>query len=106
VTVIDADGHVEESPAKFSFLARESYARRPLPLGFDRDTAYGDANAVWFIDGKTYLKLYGKGGVIFLTPTTDDLKLEAALFKAYNNFMADACNSSSGLRLSSRRFIS
>jgi len=53
VTVIDADGHVEESPAKFSFLARESYARRPLPLGFDRDTAYGDANAVWFIDGKT-----------------------------------------------------
>jgi len=140
VTIIDADGHVEESTAMFSSLEGEYHKRRPLPLGFDRDTVYGDANAVWLIDGKTYPKLSGKGGVIFLTPTimekakqkpfaipaqeltdvaarlrdldkmgiekqvvypslfltttTDDLKLEAALFKAYNNFMADACNQS------------
>lgn len=138
--VIDADGHVEESTAMFDFLEEEYRERRPLTLGFDRDTVYGDANAVWLIDGKTYPKLSGKGGVIFLTPTvmelakrkpiavpaqelndvqgrlrdldkmqiekqvvypslfltttTDDLKLEAALFRAYNSFMANACKQS------------
>ncbi len=138
--VIDADGHVEESAAMFDSLEGEYRKRRPLPLGFDRDTVYGDANAVWLIDGKTYPKLSGKGGVTFLTPTvmelakrkpiavaaqelndvearlrdldkmqiekqvvypslfltatTDDLKLEAALFRAYNSFMANACKQS------------
>lgn len=138
--VMDADGHVEESTEMFTSLEKEYYGRRPLALGFDRDTAYGDANAIWLIDGKIYPKLTGKGGVIFLTPTlmelakrksisipaqeltevdarlrdldkmgiekqvvypslfltttTDDLKLEAALFRAYNNFMADACHQS------------
>jgi predicted TIM-barrel fold metal-dependent hydrolase len=142
MTVIDADGHVEESPAMFNFLEKEYYARRPLALGFDRDTVYGPNNAVWFIDGKTYPKLVGKGGVRFVTPTimesarrkpvsipaqeltdvearlrdldragidrqvvyptlflattTDDIKLEAALFRAYNGFMADACSKSGG----------
>lgn len=142
MTVIDADAHVEESPAMFSLLEKEYYARRPLALGFDRDTVYGPHNAVWFIDGRVYPKLQGKGGVIFRTPTlmdsakqkpesipaqeltdvsarlrdldrvgidkqvvypslflaatTDDIKLEAALLRAYNSFMADACSKSGG----------
>jgi len=33
---------------------------------------------------------------MFLVTTTDDVKLEAALFRAYNNFMADACGQSGG----------
>ncbi len=140
--VIDADGHVEESGAMFSFLDKEHYARRPLPLGFDEDTVYGIENAIWLIDGKAYPKVVGKGGVRFATPTlmkraelkrvsipaqeltdvgarlqdldrmgierqvvyptlflattTDDLALEAALLRAYNNFMADACSKSGG----------
>ena len=142
MTVLDADGHVEESQAMFSFLAKDCYPRRPIPLGFAPDTIYGECNAVWLIDGKSYPKLTGKGGVRFVTPTlmerakkkpfsipaqeltdvqarlgdldragidkqvvyptlfltttTDDLKLEAALFRAYNDFMADACNKSGG----------
>ncbi len=67
--VIDADGHVEESTTMFGSIENEYYPRRPLALGFDRDTALGDRNAVWLIDGKAYPKLTGKGGVIFLTPT-------------------------------------
>lgn len=140
--VVDADGHVEESQAMFSCLEKEYYEKRPVPLGFDRDTVCGPFNAVWLIDGKIYPKIAGKGGFIFRTPTfmeaakqkpvpieaqemtdvkvrlrdldkagidkqvvyptlfiattTEDVKLEAALFRSYNNFMADACDKSEG----------
>ncbi len=140
MTVVDADGHVEEGLTMFSSLEAEYLGRRPLPLAFDRNTIYGDRNAVWLIDGKTYPKLSGKGGVTFLTPTvmesakrkpfsvpaqeltdvaarlkdldqmgidkqviypslfltttTDNLDLEAALFRTYNSFMAEACKQS------------
>jgi len=142
MTVIDADGHVEESPEMFSLLEKEYYGRRPLALGFDRDTVYGEYNAVWFINGKIYPKLTGKGGVRFVTPTimerakrkpvsvpaqeltdvearlrdldkvgidkqvvyptlfltttADDIELEAALLRAYNNFLAEASIKSHG----------
>jgi len=33
---------------------------------------------------------------LFLTTVADDVKLEAALMRAYNSFMADACSKSSG----------
>ena len=142
MSVIDADGHVEESTAMFGFLEREFYPRRPIPLSFDEDTVFGIENAVWLIDARAYPRVVGKGGVRFATPTlmkraqlkpisipaqeltdveariqdldrmgidkqvvyptlflattSDDLKLEAALFRAYNNFMADACSKSGG----------
>jgi len=70
--VIDADSHVEESQAMFGFLEKEFYDRRPLAIGFEKDTAYGSHNAVWLIDGETYPKLVGKGGTIFRTPTLMD----------------------------------
>lgn len=69
MTVIDADGHVEESLAIFNFLEKEYYPRRPLVLKFDTDTSYGINNAVWFIEGQTYPKMFGRNGVIFSTPT-------------------------------------
>ena len=52
MTVIDADGHVEESKAMFSLLEKEFYDRRPLALGFDQDTIYGPNNAVWFFSNR------------------------------------------------------
>jgi len=70
MNVIDADAHVEESEAIFKFLDKEVYARIPLALGLDTDTVYGKFNAVWLIDGQTYPKMYGRGGVIFATPTS------------------------------------
>jgi predicted TIM-barrel fold metal-dependent hydrolase len=140
--IIDADSHVEESPAMFNFLEKEFYQRRPLPVKLDPDTAYGDHNAVWLIEGETYPKLVGKGGTIFRTPTlmdsaklkretigaqemtdiearmkdmdrmgidtqivfptlfltttADDLRLEAALLRAYNNFLSDRCAAANG----------
>jgi predicted TIM-barrel fold metal-dependent hydrolase len=33
---------------------------------------------------------------VFLTPVTDEIRLEQALFHAYNRFMAEACSSSEG----------
>ncbi len=70
VKVIDADGHVEESVAMFKFLDKDYFERRPLALGLDTDTIYGRNNAIWLIDGQTYPKMFGRGGVIFSTPTS------------------------------------
>lgn len=140
--VVDSDGHVHESEAMFNLLDKKYYPRRPVALSFATDTVYGLRNAVWFIDGETYPKLAGKGGVIFQTPTvmelakrdtasveaqemtnvgarlkdldqfgidvqvvyptlfltttTEDVKLEAALLQSYNSFMAEACSKSGG----------
>jgi uncharacterized protein len=142
VAVIDADGHVEESSAMFAHLDPEFYPRRPLAVDVARDTAYGDWNAVWLIDGKTYPQIVGRGGsrfrtptsmdgartksvsipaqeltdvparlqdlarmridqqviypTMFLTTTADDVALEAALMRAYNSFLANACRQSGG----------
>jgi aminocarboxymuconate-semialdehyde decarboxylase len=142
VSVIDADGHVEESIAMFSRLEPEFQPRRPLALGFDKDTAYGRYNAVWLIDGQVYPRPVGRGGILlgtptlmerarmkpvsipaqeltdvearlrdldaagiakqvvyptlFLTTTTEDVKLEAALYRVYNDFMGEARERSGG----------
>lgn len=77
MTVIDADGHVEESLAIFNFLEKEYYPRRPLVLKFDTDTSYGINNAVWFIEGQTFPRMFGRNGVIFSTPTPKIAFLEA-----------------------------
>lgn len=89
--VIDADSHVEESSATFSFLEKEYYGRRPLAVTFDKDTAYGMHNAVWLIDGETYPKLVGKRGTIFRTPTLMDsskLKRESIPAQEINDVKA------------------
>src|SRR5437667_6826222 len=89
--VIDADSHVEESPAMFSFLDKEFYQRRPLPVGLDNDTAYGNYNAVWLIEGETYPTLVGKGGTIFRTPTLmDSAKLKRETIGAQEMTDVDA----------------
>ena len=72
MNIIDADGHVEESPTMFEFLDKEFYQLRPLPLGLSRDTVYGRFNAVWLIDGAVFPKITGKGAVPFGNPTLMD----------------------------------
>src|SRR5918996_2345215 len=140
--IIDADAHVEESPAMFDRLEKEYHSRRPLAVRFDEDTIFGKYNAVWLIDGETYPKLIGKGGTIFRTPTlmaaaklkretigaqemtdldarindmdrvkidiqvvfpslfltttTEDLRLEAALLRAYNTFLGECSAATKG----------
>lgn len=142
MTVIDADGHIEESAAMFELIEEPYYGRRPIAVNFDSNTALGGYNAVWLIDGKTYPNILGKGGSIFVTPTsmdrakakpysipaqeltdvsdrlrdldavgidqqvvyptlfltttTEDVKLEAALFRAYNSFLGEAHAASAG----------
>jgi predicted TIM-barrel fold metal-dependent hydrolase len=140
--IIDADAHVEESPAMFDRLEKEYHSRRPLAVRFDEDTVFGKYNAVWLIDGETYPKLIGKGGTIFRTPTlmaaaklkretigaqemtdlkarikdmdrvkidvqvvfpslfltttTEDVRLEAALLRAYNTFLGECSTATEG----------
>jgi predicted TIM-barrel fold metal-dependent hydrolase len=50
--VIDADAHVEESPACWQYLPERLRPRRPMPVTFPLDTDYGEWNAVWVIDNK------------------------------------------------------
>jgi uncharacterized protein len=50
--VLDADAHVEESPATWQFLDPALAARRPIPVTLPEDTSFGSFNAVWIIDNK------------------------------------------------------
>ena len=135
--IIDADAHVEECVESWNFLDKEFHKRRPLPVKIEEDTPYGVNNAFWFIDGRAYPKLAGRGLHTFATPPisayakskpysvgaqtltdlktrladmdrmridcqvvfptlflvtlADDVKLEAALCRSYNSWMADIC---------------
>jgi predicted TIM-barrel fold metal-dependent hydrolase len=127
----------------FNGIEKEFYARRPQALKLEENTAWGDWNAIWLIDGEVYPRIVGgRNGLIlgtptlmerahqkpvsipaqeltdvearlrdldaagiqqqvvfptlFLVSTTEDVGLEAALFRAYNNFMADAQTRSGG----------
>src|SRR3990167_8893422 len=73
MNVVDADSHVHESLAMFSLLEKEYHARRPVALSFATDTVYGTRNGIWLIDGDTYPRLAGKGGVVFQTPTVMEM---------------------------------
>jgi len=50
--VIDADAHVEEGIGHWQYLDSKFYARRPVPLAFPTDTAWGEHNGAWLIDYK------------------------------------------------------
>jgi uncharacterized protein len=50
--VIDADAHVEEGVGHWQYLEPEFHARRPVPVTFPTDTAWGEHNGGWLIDYK------------------------------------------------------
>jgi uncharacterized protein len=140
--VIDADGHVIEGEAMFASLEEEFRLHRPLPVALPPDTAWGQANGVWLIEGKMLPNIGGVGGrttfsvpgtqrslksaaslgdqtladvearlaaldrfgiqqqvmypTMFLVNALQNVQLEAALFRAYNSYMAAACARSHG----------
>ena len=69
--VIDADGHVQESEATWSFLDSRYHERRPLPVSLGvLDTYHGPWNSVWIIDGELNPKMGGRGPFINASPVT------------------------------------
>lgn len=132
--VIDADGHIEESPSMFERLEPEFRHRRPQPVVLERDSIYGERNALWIIDGQAFhfgsnptameraqrkpasigaqemtdiearLRDLDAEGIdqhvvyptLFLSATTPDAALEAALHRCYNSFVGEACARSGG----------
>ena len=132
--VFDADAHVEEGPKTWEFLDAENYPRRPITVTFEKDTIWGEHNAVWLIDYKVRqfaanpttmtravkkpqsvasqelsdvgariddLDKYGIGKQViypslWLGCLAEDVDLEIALAKSYNEFMATQCNQSGG----------
>ena len=142
--VLDADGHIIEPEAMFANLDPAFCKRRPIALPLPLDTEWGDANAVWLIEGKILPNIGGRGSAgrttfflpgskralnslaslgdqtledvparlqgldrfkvdeqvvyptMFLAAAADDVDLEAALFQAYNNWMAAAGDKSGG----------
>ena len=140
--VVDADTHIAESEAMWSYIDKEMYPRRPVLARIPDNTWYGDRNAFWLIDGEIFPKPAGKASFSLITPSaqkkesgrgdihlavreltdparrvaemdrmgvdvqvifptlflvylTDDPKLEVALCRAYNRFLADACDGAS-----------
>jgi len=136
--VFDADTHIAESEAMWSYIEKEMHPRRPLLARIPDDTWYKDRNAFWLIDGEIFPKPAGRASFSLITPSaqkkesvrgdihlavreltdplarlkdmdkidveiqviyptlflvylTDDAQLEAALCRAYNRFVADAC---------------
>ena len=136
--VVDADTHIAESEAMWSYIDKETYPRRPILAKIPEDTWYKERNAFWLIDGEIFPKPAGKGSFSLITPSaqkkesgrgdihlsareitdpaarlkdmdkigveiqviyptlflvylTDDPKLEVALCRAYNRFIAAAC---------------
>ena len=136
--VVDADTHIAESEAMWSYIDKEAYPRRPILAKIPEDTWYKERNAFWLIDGEIFPKPAGKASFSLITPSaqkkesgrgdihlsareitdpaarlkdmdkigveiqviyptlflvylTDDPKLEVALCRAYNRFVAAAC---------------
>ena len=136
--VLDADTHIAESEAMWSFIDKEMYPRRPVLARIPDDTWYHERNAFWLIDGEIFPKPAGKASFSLITPSaqkkesgrgdihlavreltdplarlkdmdkigvdvqviyptlflvylTDDAKLDVALCRAYNRFVANAC---------------
>src|SRR5262245_30283276 len=52
IRVVDADAHVEESEATWSYLEPDFKPRRPIPITLPTDTEFANWNGGWIIDGK------------------------------------------------------
>ena len=67
--VVDADTHIAESEAMWSYIDSEMYPRRPILAKIPDDTWYKDRNAFWLIDGEIFPKPAGKGSFNLITPS-------------------------------------
>lgn len=67
--VFDADTHIAESEAMWSYMDEAMYPRRPVLVQIPDDTRYKDRNAFWLIDGEIFPKPAGKGSFSLITPS-------------------------------------
>ena len=67
--VVDADTHIAEPEAMWSYLDPEWYPRRPVIVQVPEDTQYGGSDHMWLIDGQIFPKAAGRGGNRLVTPT-------------------------------------
>ena len=67
--VFDADTHIAESEAMWSFIDKEMYPRRPVLARIPEDTWYHERNAFWLIDGEIFPKPAGKASFSLITPS-------------------------------------
>jgi len=71
-SVLDADTHIAEPAAMWDYLDPEWRARRPVVVSVPEDTQYGKADHMWLIDGSIYPRTAGKGGMLLVTPISDE----------------------------------
>lgn len=67
--VVDADTHIAESEAMWSYIDQEIYPRRPILARIPDDTWYKERNAFWLIDGEIFPKPAGKASFSLITPS-------------------------------------
>ncbi|MGE5217101.1 MAG: amidohydrolase family protein [Chloroflexota bacterium] len=67
--VLDADTHIAESEAMWSYIDKEMYPRRPVLARIPDDTWYKERNAFWLIDGEIFPKPAGKASFSLITPS-------------------------------------
>ena len=67
--VVDADTHIAESEAMWSYIDKEMYPRRPILAKIPDDTWYKERNAFWLIDGEIFPKPAGKASFSLITPS-------------------------------------
>ena len=67
--VVDADTHIAESEAMWSYIDKETYPRRPILAKIPEDTWYKERNAFWLIDGEIFPKPAGKASFSLITPS-------------------------------------
>jgi uncharacterized protein len=65
---VDADAHVEECDATWSYLDPEFQARRPLLVKTEDAPGRGNLDAFWVIDGKALPAPVGRGASFFVPP--------------------------------------
>lgn len=67
--VLDADTHIAESEAMWSFIDKEVFPRRPVLARIPDDTWYHERNAFWLIDGEIFPQPAGKASFSLITPS-------------------------------------
>jgi len=72
--IIDADTHISEGEAMWAMMDKSMHPRRPLMLSVPDDTAFGNRNAFWLIDGEIYPKPAGKGSFALVTPSAQKVQ--------------------------------
>ena len=139
--VLDADGHIHEPEAMFAEMEAEFYPRRPVMVKMPNDTAAGDGDMLWILEGKALPTIAGRGATQFTLPgsarsmtkgasvgnqtlddvaarltgmdsmgidvqaifptmflinSVEDVQLEGAICRAYNNYLSGAAERSRG----------